>query len=1418
VGFSSPIQRIATTVGGSTTPNAAFGVNPTTGNLVVVVLILGDTSNTTLTSLKDGNGNSYTINNSFTIGTYAFAKKAWVCSLAVAPSNANKTLTATFPNSVGAGKLDFAALEVPVAGGTASYDTSVEYDTATAANIVNLPSITPSGSSEFLYAVTDVSQAFGTFTAGSPWTLGSAALGGAQPFGSNQTKTDEWINGASAAQAVSWTLSGGNNGSWAAVAAAFSFSASGAAAPTVPNQDDNNGMMIMLGFGSALLLPSLFVDNEQAVFIGSGTLPSVPVAIVYEAEIKIMRDWVAIQETVLEQQIATPVIPPIAYEPLETSKFDATTRLLQYEESDFALGIPGTPPVTIDQDGEFLLWCDWHAVYDHISETDEPGGLAAPPTAIQDEISERWSEVTRVLQPDDLDNCRPPTPIVVINTATDDLEAQFHAADKPIPAIEDDSSFAAPLPPVVQEGRFGLAEEEITVGDVMDFGAATAPPFAEDEPYKPGVISLGPNQLDDLDSYYPPTPIVVINTAVDDLEAQFKLLEVSKLGYEDDLSSYPVVPPIIAPNIGLDDDVSYKTTDKPVAYDHTSETDEPGQLSAPPSAIDQDAEHAKWTGWAAPAIEEDLSPAAPRPPFSVDQDAAQSKWSATSAMQHDDTDTRSTSAPTPPSAIQDEVSERFTDSIQVFHDDTDTARALPPTPFSIQEEGEIERMLDWKSPALEEDLSSATPRPPFAVSQDSEEAKWIAWLTPALEDDWVAQAPRPPVIEEISIEEASEKWIGWSALQPETIEQSFLPPTPPSTVDQDTEQSKWLGWIAPALEDDWHTFPPTPPVIEEVSIEEVTEKWVGWSALQPEELELDTLPPTPPPAIQDEVSERFTDTRQVFHDDTDTQRAFAPTPPLSIQESEDFQKWLAWASPVVEDDQSYVPFVPTSLQEEPIERWTGLSPAIDAQDLDSYYPPPPPPVVPEGWEFDEYLARAQDRVVPVYEDAETQRALPPTPPTTDQVDELQQKNVDWSVKQQDDTETQRGSAPTPPLSIEQDTEQAKVVGWNAHAIEDDATALPPTPPSAVEQDTEQSKYVDWSKPAIEDDARVLPPTPPPAIQDEISERFRDDRQVFHDDTESQRDLPPTPPLTPAEDDVQLRADWKAPALEDDHSFTVPTPPVVGPNDADSLLWSATASIQPDDLDSYYPPVPPIIVPTFGSDDIPSVWTGWVQVGHDDTETQNVETPQPPTAIEGELERFFVSEQKLDEELEGATTPPPPPVAVTGAGFDDLEAQFKAVIPVVEYHEDSVTEKTPTPPQAIDDDLYIHEQWIGWKNVIVEDVASRGTPAPPFAIDQDAIELLWHDLRQVFHTDEETQQNIPPIPPFAIQDDAEWQKFVGWVADLAELFGENAGQLPPPNIFMRICSAFVQGQMGVFNIEQGGRMCFSGIAVKLQGRM
>jgi hypothetical protein len=121
-------------------------------------------------------------------------------------------------------------------------------------------------------------------------------------------------------------------------------------------------------------------------------------------------------------------------------------------------------------------------------------------------------------------------------------------------------------------------------------------------------------------------------------------------------------------------------------------------------------------------------------------------------------------------------------------------------------------------------------------------------------------------------------------------------------------------------------------------------------------------------------------------------------------------------------------------------------------------------------------------------------------------------------------------------------------------------------------------------------------------------------------------------------------------------------------------------------------------------------------------------------------------------------------------------------------------------------------------VIIEDVASRETPAPPFAIDQASIELLWHDLRQVFHTDEETQQNIPPTPPFAIQDDAEWQKFVGWVANLAELFGENAGLRPPPNIFMRLCSAFVQGQMGVFNIEQGGRMCFSGIAVKLQGRM
>src|ERR1019366_2587303 len=371
-------------------------------------------------------------------------------------------------------------------------------------------------------------------------------------------------------------------------------------------------------------------------------------------------------------------------------------------------------------------------------EDDHTFVTPTPPSVVPDDTDISRFIATQFLQPDDPDSYYQPTPIVVINTAIDDLEAQFKPHEQSLSIIEDAETQAAlpPVPPTVDQGRFGLAEEDITVGDVMDFGFATAPPFAEDEPYKPGVISLGPVQLDDPDSYYPPTPIVVVTTATDDVEGQFK-----------------------------------------------------------------------WSGWSAPA--------------------------------------------------------------------------------------------------LEEDLSSATPTPPFAVSQDSEEAKWIAWLTPALEDDWVARAPTPPVIEEISIEEASEKWIGWSALQPETIEQNFVPPTPPSTVDQDTEQSKWLGWIAPALEDDWQTFPPRPPVIEEVSIEEVTEKWVGWSALQPEELELDTLPPTPPLAIQDEVSERFTDTRQIFHDDTDTQSAVAPIPPLSVQESEDLQKWLAWASPVVEDDQSY---------------------------------------------------------------------------------------------------------------------------------------------------------------------------------------------------------------------------------------------------------------------------------------------------------------------------------------------------------------------------------------------------------------------------------------------------------------------------------------------------------------------------------
>jgi hypothetical protein len=212
--FNAPSQSIGTAIGGSTTPSAAFASNPTTGDLVVVHAILLDSSNTTLTSLTDGASNSYTCQATLTF-TYV-ATSGWACYLLSAPSNANKTLTFTFPNSVTAGFLLVSAVDLSYSGGSITFDQDVEASSIVAGSLVNTPSITPSVSGEFLYALAEITFSFGTFTAGTPWTINQGGMG------NSQRGTDEYdLSSTSSPTAVSWTVPGGNNATWAAMVSAF---------------------------------------------------------------------------------------------------------------------------------------------------------------------------------------------------------------------------------------------------------------------------------------------------------------------------------------------------------------------------------------------------------------------------------------------------------------------------------------------------------------------------------------------------------------------------------------------------------------------------------------------------------------------------------------------------------------------------------------------------------------------------------------------------------------------------------------------------------------------------------------------------------------------------------------------------------------------------------------------------------------------------------------------------------------------------------------------------------------------------------------------------------------------------------------------------------------------------------------------
>jgi hypothetical protein len=139
----------------------------------------------------------------------------WCAYLLAAPSNADKTITVTFPNAVGTNLVDLFCIEVPIAGGTASFDQFVGQNIGTPPPIT-APNITSLAAGEFLYAAIDAS--FTVTGAGSPWTDGGS--------NANHNRDQYDASSTSGTVSVNFQGTGANSASSDVAAVAFAFTPS----------------------------------------------------------------------------------------------------------------------------------------------------------------------------------------------------------------------------------------------------------------------------------------------------------------------------------------------------------------------------------------------------------------------------------------------------------------------------------------------------------------------------------------------------------------------------------------------------------------------------------------------------------------------------------------------------------------------------------------------------------------------------------------------------------------------------------------------------------------------------------------------------------------------------------------------------------------------------------------------------------------------------------------------------------------------------------------------------------------------------------------------------------------------------------------------------------------------------------------
>lgn len=193
-----------------TSVSATLTSTPNQGNLIIVAVVSANSVATPPTvTVKDANNNVYAATpNSPSLGNSEAitAGAPWLFSL-VAPSNASKTITATYASTVGFGYI--LPVEFTVANGFAVFDVDAAGNGASG-TAINTPTITPATAAELLFFL--ATPAHTITSVNSPWTQASTTASG--------IACGYVLSGSSGGTAVNCTTN--SSGAWEAMAAAFS--------------------------------------------------------------------------------------------------------------------------------------------------------------------------------------------------------------------------------------------------------------------------------------------------------------------------------------------------------------------------------------------------------------------------------------------------------------------------------------------------------------------------------------------------------------------------------------------------------------------------------------------------------------------------------------------------------------------------------------------------------------------------------------------------------------------------------------------------------------------------------------------------------------------------------------------------------------------------------------------------------------------------------------------------------------------------------------------------------------------------------------------------------------------------------------------------------------------------------------------